>query len=160
MSNQALFNIVLINPEIPGNTGSIGRTCVALGLKLHLIHPLGFDLGEKAVKRAGLDYWKYVDLEEHQSWEAFLSSQKPANLILYSRFSQERAYYEAPYTEGAYLVFGSETKGIPEVIVKDYKDRCLPSPPTLSTSDLSISLMLLQRQAMKHYGILNLRARK
>ena len=82
------FSIVLNAPEIPGNTGSIGRTCVALGLRLILIHPLAFDISEKAVRRAGLDYWKYVDLTEYASFDEFLAQENPARekLFLFSRF--------------------------------------------------------------------------
>ena len=121
-----MFNIVLVSPEIPGNTGSIGRTCVALEINLHIIHPIAFDLSEKAVRRAGLDYWKHVDIKEHQNWESFLNSEKPENLIFFSRFEQEKPYYEAPYTENCYLVFGSETKGLPRDIVDIEKAFALP----------------------------------
>lgn len=121
-----MFNIVLYNPEIPGNTGSIGRTCVALDLKLHLIHPIGFDLSEKAVRRAGLDYWKYVQMSEYENWDDFLNKQKPENLLYFSRFA-EQSYYSAPYEKNCYLVFGSETSGLPREIIEISKSYSLPS---------------------------------
>jgi len=138
-----LFNIVLFTPEIPGNTGSIGRTCVALGLRLHLIHPLGFDLSEKAVRRAGLDYWKYVDIVEHASWDDFLEKEniKKDNkeLVLFSRFRQDHLFYDAPYKKDCYLVFGSETKGLPENIMQDWESSCY-ALPTYSVHIRSLNL--------------------
>lgn len=121
-----MFNIVLYSPEIPGNTGTIGRTCVALGLKLHIIHPISFDLSEKAVRRAGLDYWKHVDINEYENWNDFLNKKKPLNLIYFSRFA-EKNYFEAPYNEDCYLVFGSESSGLPKDVVEIEKSYSLPT---------------------------------
>jgi tRNA (cytidine/uridine-2'-O-)-methyltransferase len=121
-----VFNIVLYCPEIPGNTGTIGRTCVALGLKLHIIHPISFDLSEKAVRRAGLDYWKHVQLYEYENWNDFLNKTNPENLIYFSRFA-EKTYYQAPYQEDCFLVFGSETSGLPKEVVEIEKSYSLPS---------------------------------
>ncbi len=123
---KPLFHIVLFQPEIPGNTGSVGRTCLALGVRLHLIHPLGFDLDEKAVRRAGLDYWKYVDLREHLSWRDFVEGENPQNLIFFSRFAQNRSYFEAPFAKECYLVFGRETSGLPEDIIDKKSCYALP----------------------------------
>ncbi len=125
--NKQRFNIVLHAPDIPGNTGSIGRTCVALGLRLILIKPYGFDLSEKAVRRAGLDYWKHIELSEYETWEDFIKTESPQNLIFYSKTGAKN-YYEAPYQENCFLVFGSETKALPEYIMEQYKDSlyCLP----------------------------------
>ena len=127
---QNKFSIVLVAPEIPGNTGSIGRTCVALGLRLILIHPLAFDLSEKAVRRAGLDYWKHVNLSEYQSFDEFLLIEKPARekLFFFSRFKQERSFYNAGYSEECYLIFGSETTGLPQEILKAYEERTVALP--------------------------------
>ncbi len=125
-TKQPLFHIVLFRPEIPGNTGSIGRTCLALGLRLHLIRPLGFSLDEKAVRRAGLDYWKFVDLCEHDSWPSFLQKENPAQLIFFSRFAQERPYFKAPYSQDCYLVFGRETSGLPQEIILQNQCYALP----------------------------------
>ncbi len=135
------FSIVLVAPEIPGNTGSIGRTCVALGIRLILIHPLAFDISEKAVRRAGLDYWKHVELTEYDSFEAFLEGEKPARdkLFFFSRFKQERSFYDAGYTEGCYLIFGSETKGLPATILEPFEERTV-ALPMFSTNIRSLNL--------------------
>ncbi|EQC45874.1 putative tRNA (cytidine(34)-2'-O)-methyltransferase [Bacteriovorax sp. BSW11_IV] len=128
MSNDTRFNIVLYSPEIPGNTGSIGRTCVALNLRLIIIHPIAFDLSEKAVRRAGLDYWKYVEIVEYKNWDEFITNESPDNLIFFSRFKQQSPYYEAPYKENCYLVFGSETKGLPEDILERFATKTYALP--------------------------------
>ncbi|MBD66382.1 MAG: tRNA (uridine(34)/cytosine(34)/5-carboxymethylaminomethyluridine(34)-2'-O)-methyltransferase TrmL [Halobacteriovoraceae bacterium] len=129
MVNKKPFNIVLVAPEIPGNTGSIGRTCVALGLRLILIHPFGFDLSEKAVRRAGLDYWKFVDLKEYHSFEEFLEHEAPLRSQLYFfENHQEQHIYQAEFSENSYLIFGSETKGLAQEIYQDYKDRMYALP--------------------------------
>lgn len=121
------FNIVLYAPDIPGNTGSIGRTCVALNLRLILIKPYGFELSEKAVRRAGLDYWKHINLTEYESWDEFNKAESPANLILFSANS-EKIYYEAPYSEDCYLVFGSETSGLPASLLQKLKTSSFSLP--------------------------------
>lgn len=126
---QKSFKIVLFAPDIPGNTGSIGRTCVAMGIELILIKPYGFDISEKAVRRAGLDYWKYVQLTEYDSFDKFLEKENPSReklFILENNVDQN--YYDAGYTEGCYLIFGSETKGMPKEYYETYKDRMFHMP--------------------------------
>ena len=110
-----LFNIVLLHPEIPNNTGNIGRTAVAAGCSLHLIHPLGFDLDEKARRRAGLDYWQHLDWHEHDDWEAFLAKETPERLWLFTTKS-ERPQWSADFQRGDYLVFGKESSGVEQHI--------------------------------------------
>lgn len=129
MVNKKQFSIVLFAPDIPGNTGSIGRTCVALGLRLILIKPYGFDLSEKAVRRAGLDYWKYVDIKEYESFDDFLKSEdvKTEQLFFFEN-NVEQNFYDAPYIENCYLVFGSETKGLPKSFYETYKDQMYEMP--------------------------------
>lgn len=122
---QTRFNIVLNAPEIPGNTGSIGRTCIALNLRLILIKPYGFDLDEKAVRRAGLDYWKHVDLTEYNSWDEFIKTEKPEDLFLFSK-NGNKSYFEANYSKNSYLVFGCESKGLPEELIKEHSSYYLP----------------------------------
>ncbi len=112
---QPRFHIVLLNPQIPNNTGNIGRTAAATGCRLHIVHPLGFDMSEKARRRAGLDYWHLVDCCEHQSWEAFLESERPKRLWLYTTKST-RPHWEAEFRTGDYLLFGQETAGVPDHI--------------------------------------------
>jgi tRNA (cytidine/uridine-2'-O-)-methyltransferase len=116
------FKIVLFAPEIPGNTGSIGRTCVALGLELILIRPYGFEIDEKAVRRAGLDYWKHVKLKEFDSWQDFLQQERPPtrSLIFFENNGQQ-LHYDAPYTKDCYLIFGRETSGFPKEFEEEYQ---------------------------------------
>jgi len=123
-SINSLFKIVLVSPDIPGNTGSIGRTALALNLELILIRPLGFDLSEKAVRRAGLDYWKYVQVKEYENFQEFLEKENPARELLYffSKNSKEN-YFSAKFQPGSYLIFGSETKGLAEEYFENYYDR-------------------------------------
>ncbi len=123
------LSIILIQPEIPGNTGAIGRTCVALGMELILIHPLGFDISDKQVKRAGLDYWPHVNLTEYANWEAFVAARtpRPDQLFLFEEFGS-RSFYEPAYPDDAMLVFGQETKGIPQTIIDQNPDRLFHLP--------------------------------
>ncbi len=111
---QPRFNIVLLNPEIPNNTGAIGRTAAATACRLHIVHPIGFDMSEKARRRAGLDYWHLVDCVEHENWEAFLARERPqpGRLWLYTTKS-DRAHWDAAFREGDHLLFGNETGGVP-----------------------------------------------
>lgn len=121
--------IVLVQPEIPGNTGAVGRTCVALDMELILIHPLGFTIDDKRVKRSGLDYWPHVRLTEYASWDAFLAERapRPDQLFLFEEFGA-RSFYEPDYPADAFLVFGRETKGIPKPIIDRHADRLFKLP--------------------------------
>jgi len=123
------FNIVLHSPEIPGNTGSIGRTAVALDLKLILIKPIAFDLSEKAVRRAGLDYWKHVDLKIYEDFEDFLTHEQPTleQLTFFTKTAQ-KSIFKHTFKPNDYLIFGSETKGLPENILQKYKEHTLSFP--------------------------------
>ena len=110
-----LFHLVLLSPQIPNNTGNIGRTAAATGCRLHVVHPIGFDMSEKARRRAGLDYWHIIDCKEHQSWEAFLRDESPQRLWLFTTRS-ERPLWTARFQRGDYFLFGTETTGVsPEV---------------------------------------------
>lgn len=108
-----LFHIVLHQPEIPNNTGNIGRTCAATNCRLHVVHPIGFDMSEKARRRAGLDYWHLVDCKEHESWDAFLRDENPQRLWLFTT-KAERPLWHAPFQQGDYFLFGTETSGVPQ----------------------------------------------
>ncbi|WDA41598.1 tRNA (cytidine(34)-2'-O)-methyltransferase [Erythrobacter sp. BLCC-B19] len=121
--------IVLVQPEIPGNTGAVGRTCVALDMELILIHPLGFEISDKRVKRSGLDYWPHVRLAEYASWDAFLAARAPREdqVFLFEEFGA-RSFYEPDYPEDAFLVFGQETKGIPQAILARHEGRLFKLP--------------------------------
>ena len=107
------MHVVLVEPQIPQNTGSIARTCAATDSPLHLIGPLGFEITEKAVRRAGLDYWPHVQLHHHTSWDAFLETVSPSACWFFSKFGV-RSYSSAKFEESDALVFGSETKGLGE----------------------------------------------
>ncbi len=124
-----MTSIVLVQPEIPGNTGAVGRTCVALDMELVLIHPLGFEISDKRVKRSGLDYWPHIRLVEFASWEAFIAERVPRTdqLYLFEEYAQ-RSFYEPDYPEDAYLVFGRETKGIPAEIIEAHRARLVGLP--------------------------------
>ncbi len=122
-----MFNIVLIEPQIPPNTGSIGRMCVNLGAKLHLVKPLGFDISDTAVKRAGLDYWNELDLTVWENLDEFLAN-NPIEKMHFGTTKTDNLYWDAKYEVGDYLVFGSETKGIDEKLLKANLERCITIP--------------------------------
>ena len=141
-------NVVMVEPEIPQNTGNIARTCAALGAKLHLVHPLGFNITEKAVKRAGLDYWDKVEIEEHESFEKFLEKYKPEeNDMFFVTTKGKHVYSEPEYKkmDEVYLLFGKETKGLPEDILKKYIDKTIriPMRPTLRSLNLCNSVAIV-----------------
>lgn len=133
-------SVVLVAPEIPGNTGSIGRSALALNMRLILIRPYGFDLSEKSVRRAGLDYWKFVNLTEYENWEEFLQSESPdpQKLFFLSRFAK-KSLYQTKISQKSYLVFGSETKGLPSIIRENYAEQ-LFKLPMLSDKVRSLNL--------------------
>jgi tRNA (cytidine/uridine-2'-O-)-methyltransferase len=110
------FNIVLVEPQIPPNTGNIGRLCIATRSRLHLVEPLGFDISEKAVRRAGLDYWKHIDLTIHKNYAAFKESLEPKARTWYFTKFAKKSLYQAEFQDGDYLIFGKETTGLaPEI---------------------------------------------
>ncbi len=134
-----MFNIVLFNPQIPHNTGAIGRLCVNAGATLHLVKPLGFDISEKAVKRAGLDYWDKLNLIVWESVEEFLES-VDINRCYFATTKTQKNYFEAKFQKGDYIIFGSETKGIDETILNKYKDRCITIPMTKNGRSLNLAI--------------------
>ncbi|MHC4349935.1 MAG: tRNA (cytidine(34)-2'-O)-methyltransferase [Planctomycetota bacterium] len=113
--SEPRFHIVLLNPQIPNNTGNIGRTAAATGCRLHVIHPLGFDMSEKARRRAGLDYWHLVDCREYADWDEFLETVRPGRLWLYTTKTR-RPHWQADLARGDYLLFGTETTGVPQAV--------------------------------------------
>ena len=124
-----MLHIVLVAPEIPQNTGTIGRLCVCLDIALHLVHPLGFSLDESRVRRAGLDYWQYVQLHTHRSWDAYLEQAMPRRLLFLSTHGQ-RSIYEAHFEPEDHLVFGNETSGLPAPFYARYREQLLTIPMT------------------------------
>lgn len=123
-----MLNVVLYQPEIPPNTGNIGRLCHATGSRLHLIEPLGFSLDEKSLKRAGLDYWPELEPLVWPSYEAFLASVDESAAVYLLTTKSDRAYWDARFAPGDYLVFGPETRGLPESLVRADAARCLTIP--------------------------------
>ena len=123
-----MFNVVLIEPEIPPNTGNIGRLCLATQSTLHLIKPLGFSLDDPHLKRAGLDYWDEVNVRLWNSFSDLQRKQSPDTRYLFLTTKTRRAYYDVKFREGDFLVFGRETKGLPENLLAAKSDRCVPIP--------------------------------
>ena len=142
------LNIVLVEPEIPQNTGNIARTCAALGAKLHLVYPLGFSISEKAVKRAGLDYWNKLEIEEHISFEKFLEKYKPEEHNMFFVTTKGKHVYSEPNygnMDEVFAVFGKETKGLPEEVLLKYIDKTIriPMRPTLRSLNLANSVAIV-----------------
>ena len=133
-----MLNIVLHEPEIPQNCGNIARTCAATGSVLHLIRPLGFDISEKAVRRAGLDYWHLVDVRVYDNLEDFFSKNDVVQLWCLST-KAPRCYTEAEFQDGCYLLFGKETKGLPEDFLREHYDRCVRIPMREEARSLNLS---------------------
>ena len=148
-----MINVVLLEPEIPANTGNIGRTCVATGSRLHLIRPLGFDISEKAVRRAGMDYWKDIDLHVYENFQDFLLQNPNAKLYM-ATTKAERTYAEMEYDEDAYFVFGKESAGIPEEILLDYRESCIRIPMVGETRSLNLSnsVAIIVYEALRQKG--------
>lgn len=132
------MNIVLLEPEIPDNTGNIGRTCVATGLSLHLIKPLGFDISEKAVRRAGLDYWKDLDLRVYENYDDFLQQNDNPPVIM-ATTKAEKKYTDITYDRDCYIMFGKESKGIPEEILIRAPQNCVRIPMRAGYRSLNLS---------------------
>ncbi len=139
-SSTPLFDVVLHQPLIPNNTGNIGRTCVAVGAALRLIHPLGFSLDAKARRRAGLDYWPRLPLHEHESWEAYEAA-RTAPIWLFT-VDASRPIYDATFRRGDHLVFGSETTGLPESVLRRHADRVLSLPMLPGERSLNLATVV------------------
>ena len=132
------MNIVLLEPEIPANTGNIGRTCVATNTVLHLIDPLGFQLNEKMIKRAGMDYWDQLDVRRYINFKDFLEKNNNPQIFMATTKSK-KSYTDVSYPEDAFIMFGKESGGIPEEILKDYKETCVRIPMAGDTRSLNLS---------------------
>ncbi|MCD7982275.1 MAG: tRNA (uridine(34)/cytosine(34)/5-carboxymethylaminomethyluridine(34)-2'-O)-methyltransferase TrmL [Clostridiales bacterium] len=152
---MANLNVVLYEPEIPSNTGNIGRTCVATGTRLHLIEPLGFRLTEKALKRAGMDYWQDLDVSAYINYDDFLQKNPGAKIYMATTKGQ-RVYTEVSYEENCYLMFGRESAGIPEELLAQHRDRCVRIPMLGETRSLnlanSVSIVLYEALRQNHFA--------
>jgi len=133
-----MLNIVLVEPEIPQNCGNIARTCAATGCTLHLIRPLGFDISEKAVKRAGLDYWHLVTVKDYENLADFFAKNNVQQMWCLST-KAPRSYTEAKFQDGCYLFFGKETKGLPEDFLEAHRDACIRLPMRQEARSLNLS---------------------
>lgn len=153
-----MINIVLLEPEIPANTGNIGRTCVATGTRLHLIEPLGFSLSEKALKRAGMDYWPDLDVTMYIDYEDFLA-RNPGAQIFYATTKGRHIYSDAAYPDGCYIMFGKESAGIPEEILREHPDTCVRIPMIGETRSLNLSnsVAVVLYEALRQQGFAHMK---
>ncbi len=147
------MHIVLHQPEIPANTGNIGRTCVATGTSLHLIEPLGFRLDEKAIKRAGMDYWEHLDVNNYINYEDFLAKH-PGAKIWYATTKARHSYTDVNFGPDDYIMFGKESAGIPEEILVDNEENCIriPMNPEIRSLNLSNSVAIVLYEALRQNG--------
>ena len=148
-----MLNIVLLEPEIPANTGNIGRTCAAAGARLHLIEPLGFSLSEKALKRAGMDYWKSLDVTTYIDYQDFLD-RNPGAKIYMATTKARKVYTEAAYEPDCYIMFGKESAGIPEEILVENKENCvrIPMIGDIRSLNLGNSAAIILYEALRQNG--------
>ena len=147
---MAKLNIVLFEPEIPANTGNIGRTCVATGTSLHLIEPLGFSLSEKALKRAGMDYWKDLDVHTYMNFETFLK-ENPGAKIWMATTKAKHVYSDVTFGPNDFIMFGKESAGIPEEILVEHEENCIriPMEPAIRSLNLSNSVAIVLYEALR-----------
>lgn len=151
------INIVMVEPEIPQNTGNIARTCAAIGAKLHLVKPLGFEITDKYLKRAGLDYWDKLDIEEHDSLNIFLEKYKPEeNNMFFSTTKGQQCYSDMNYSkyEEVFILFGKETKGLPEDLLQKYIKNTIriPMREHLRSLNLSNSVAIVAYEVLRQNG--------
>ena len=153
------LNIVLFEPEIPANTGNIGRTCVATGTRLHLIEPLGFRLNEKSIKRAGMDYWEHLDVTRYINFEEFLEKNPGAKIYMATTKGQH-VYTEVNYEPDCYIMFGKESAGIPEEILVKNPDTCIRIPMLSEIRSLnlsnSVAVVLYEALRQNHFESMKL----
>lgn len=146
-----LLNVVLVEPEIPPNTGSIARLCAANALRLHLVEPLGFTIDDRQLKRAGLDYWPFVDLRVHSSWAAFDEAARPSRRLLYSARA-DRSYLEVRHRPGDWLVFGGESRGLPRAILDENRSSTFGIPmatENVRSLNLSNAVSIVAYEALR-----------
>lgn len=148
-----MLNIVLLEPEIPANTGNIGRTCAATGSRLHLIEPLGFRLDEKSLRRAGMDYWKDLDVITYINYEDFLEKNPEAKVYM-ATTKAEKMYTEIRYEPDCYIMFGKESGGIPEDILVNHRDECIriPMAGEIRSLNLGNSVAIVLYEALRQNG--------
>lgn len=147
------MHIILHQPEIPGNTGNIGRTCVATGTPLHLIEPLGFRLDEKSIRRAGMDYWFQLEVHRYMNFGEF-QERHPGAKIWMATTKAKHAYTEVEYGQGDYIMFGKESAGIPEEILVEHEESCIRIPmlPAIRSLNLSNAVSIVLYEALRQNG--------
>lgn len=152
---QPAFRVVLVEPEIPPNTGSVARTCAATGSPLHLIEPLGFRIDDRALKRAGIDYWHLVDVHTHPNLDAFRASQPHVRMHLLSS-EAERSYLDADFEPGDALVFGKESVGLPRELLRAHPERVwgIPTSGRVRSLNLSNAVAIVLFEALRRHGAL------
>lgn len=155
------LNIVLVEPEIPQNTGNIARTCAAIGAKLHLVRPLGFEISDKYLKRAGLDYWDKLDIEYHNNLNSFLDKYKPENNNMFFVTTKgKHCYSDVNYSnfDNIFLLFGKETKGLPETLLTKYINNAIriPMKKNLRSLNLSNSVAIVAYEVFRQWNFSNL----
>ena len=145
-----MINIVLLEPEQGGNVGNIGRTCLAIGARLHLIEPLGFQMTDRQIRRAGMDYWYQVDVSRYMNFKDFLEKNPNAKIYMATTKSKQ-TYADVSYEDGCYIMFGKESAGIPEEILLDYRDNCvrIPMLPDIRSLNLANSVAIIAYEAMR-----------
>jgi tRNA (cytidine/uridine-2'-O-)-methyltransferase len=150
-----MFHVVLIEPEIPPNTGNIGRLCLGAGASLHLVKPLGFSIDDRTLRRAGLDYWKDVQVTLWDSFEEMQAAQSEQARFFFLTTKTRKAYWDVAFEPGDFLVFGRETKGLPEPLLEANADRCLTIPMTGKTRSLnlatSVGIVLFEAVRQAHF---------
>ena len=153
------MNIILHQPEIPANTGNIGRTCVATGSSLHLIEPLGFRINEKELKRAGMDYWEQLNVTRYMNFEEF-RERHPGAKIWMATTKAKRSYAEASFGPDDYIMFGKESAGIPEEILVDYEETCIriPMRPAIRSLNLSNAVAIVLYEALRQNDFAHMQA--
>jgi len=147
------MNIILHQPEIPQNTGNIGRTCVATGTALHLIEPLGFRLDEKSIKRAGMDYWQHLEVHRYMNFQEFLEKNPNAKIWM-ATTKAKHTYSDVEFGANDFIMFGKESAGIPEEILVDYEETCIRIPmlPEIRSLNLSNSVAIVLYEALRQQG--------
>lgn len=155
------INIVMVEPEIPQNTGNIARTCAAIGAKLHLVKPLGFEITDKYLKRAGLDYWDKLEIEEHESLNDFLKKYNPEeNNMFFATTKANHCYSDVDYSnfDEVFILFGKETKGLPENLLKENLNKTIriPMRESLRSLNLSNSVAIIVYEVLRQQGFENL----
>lgn len=154
-----MLNIVLLEPEIPANTGNIGRTCVAAGTRLHLIEPMGFRINEKSVKRAGLDYWDKLDVTIYDNYADFLEKNPGAKVYMATTKAKHK-YTDVSFEEDAYIMFGKESAGIPEEILVEHEETCIRIPMIgdIRSLNLSNSVAIVLYEALRQHDFAHMNA--